>query len=213
QIDPEGANGHMWLARTEGGRVTVMRTEDVQRSVRIAYQAAERAVQLDAQNPYSHYAVSAACNAGREFDRSVRASRQAIALNQSFALGHLGLGMALLHSGDPTNAVVSLERGLRLSPYEPQYMLWLFSLAFARSLTGEPEKGLVAARRALDLRPGWASGLFVLAANCMSCGLESEARDVWAKIQAAPDQSMDIVGLLRRTQPGWVEQIESAFGE
>jgi adenylate cyclase len=211
QIDPNGANGHIWLARTEGGRVTIMRSEDRQRSIRIAYGAAERAMQLDAQNPYSHYAVSAACNAGREFDRSIRASRQAIALNPSFALGHLGLGIALLHSGDPTNAAVAIERGLRLSPYEPQYMLWLFSLALARCLTGEPEKGLVAARRALDLRPGWASGLFALAANCMACGLEKEARDVWAKLQSAPDQSVDIVGLLRRTQPGWVEQIESDF--
>ncbi len=208
-IDPDGANGYIWLARTEGGRVMIMGTDDVQRSLGIALRSADRAVQLDPQNPYSHYAVSAACNAGCDFERSIRAARQAVALNPSFALGHLGLGIALFHAGSPSEAIAELERGLRLSPFDPQYMTWLFNLALAYRLSGQPEKGLLAARRVLDLRPNWASGYFALAANAMASGREMEARDAWTSMKSAFDQTADVVGFMRRTQPGWVHQIES----
>jgi adenylate cyclase len=211
EADRNSANGHIWLARTEGGRVAFLGTDDVENSLRIAYRAADRAVQLDPQNPYSHYAVSAACNAGCDFDRSVRAAKQAISLNPSFALGHLILGVATLHTGHPREAAQALERGLRLSPYDPQFITWLFNLAVAYRFVGEPEKGLAAARRALDLRPGWAAGLFALATNARACGLDTEARKAWSNISSAPDQTADTVRLLRRSQPDWVGLIEREF--
>ncbi len=213
RTDPNSASGHIWLARTEGGRVAFLGTDDVEKSLSVAYRAADRAVQLDPQNPYSHYAVSAACNAGCEFDRSMRAARQAVSLNPSFALGHLILGVAILHSGRPGDAVASLERGLTLSPYDPQYMTWLFNLSVACRFAGAPERGLEASRRALDLRPGWASGLFALGANAQACGRRDEAVETWRRFLSPEDRTADLVGLLRRSQPGWVAQIEREFDE
>ncbi|MEJ1935893.1 tetratricopeptide repeat protein, partial [Nostoc sp. NIES-2111] len=197
RTDPNSASGHIWLARTEGGRVAFLGTDDLERSLGIAYQAADRAVQLDPQNPYSHYAVCAACNAGCEFDRSVRAARQAVTLNPSFALGHLMLGVAVLHSGRPAEAVAEFERGLALSPYDPQFMTWLFNLAVAYRFAGAPERGLEASRKALDLRPGWASGLFALAANAKACGRNDEAAEAWRRYNSPQDRTADLVGLLR----------------
>ena len=211
RTDPNSVSGHIWLARTEGGRVAFLGTENVEVSLGVAYRAADRAVQLDPQNPYSHYAVCAACNAGCDFDRSMRAARQAVSLNPSFALGHLILGVAILHAGRPRDAVAEFERGLALSPYDPQYMTWLFNLAIAYRFAGAPERGLEASRRALDLRPGWASGLFVLAANAQACGRRDEAAEAWRRFKSPEDRTADLVGLLRRSQALWVEQIEREF--
>ena len=90
-------------------------------------------------------------NSNRRSERRARPSKSV----QALRLGHLGLGMALLFSGRASEAIAPLERGLRLSPYDPQNFVWFNMLALARLFTGRAEDGLEAAIRALQVRPNW----------------------------------------------------------
>ena len=78
--------------------------------------SALRAIQLDERNPYAHYALAIVSNYSEQLDQAIRAARKAVDISPSFALGHLGLGLALLFSGRAADAVAPLEHGLRLSP-------------------------------------------------------------------------------------------------
>jgi adenylate cyclase len=210
-VEPNEASGYIWLARTESSRLTFLGTPDRDESLRVALQAAQKAVQIDPQNPYSHYAVAVAYLGGSEFENSVRAAQQAVRLNPSFALANCQLGASTLHCDGPQDAVDLLERGLRLSPFDPQNFVWLFFLACAYCLSQQPEKGLVAARRALDLRPNWASGLKILAANALAAGQERQALAAWQQAAVAADQTGDLIGMMKRSHPGWVADVERKF--
>jgi len=51
---------------------------------------------------------------------AVRAAEKAVELSPSFALAQVGLGMGLLYSGKPEEALEPMARGLRLNPFDPQ---------------------------------------------------------------------------------------------
>ena len=57
--------------------------------------AALRAVQLDERNPYSHYAVAITHLLAGQFEPAIRAAQRTLALNPTYALGHLVLGAAI----------------------------------------------------------------------------------------------------------------------
>ena len=59
-------------------------------------QAALKAIYLDERNPYSHYAFAIVSIFSGQLEQAIRAARKAIEISPSFALGHLGLEMALL---------------------------------------------------------------------------------------------------------------------
>jgi hypothetical protein len=52
--------------------------------------------------------------------------------------------MAQLFRGSATKAVAPLERGLSLSPYDPQNFAWYNLLALAHVFAGAPEQALAA---------------------------------------------------------------------
>jgi adenylate cyclase len=211
EVDPNASGGYIWLARTEGGRCSFGWTRDRAESLRVAHSAADRAVQIDAHNPYSHYAVAAACNGSADFAMAARAARHATVLNPTFALGHLILGAAVLHSGNASEAVDHLERGLRLSPYDPQHFTWLFHLSWAYQLSNRLDQGLITAQHALALRPGWASGFKAVAAAALALGDLQQAVDAWQQAAVASDTGADLMSLLKRSHPSVVERLEQAF--
>jgi adenylate cyclase len=201
EIEPDAAPGHIWLARTEGGRCSFGWATDRNESLRVAHRAANRAVQIDPHNPYSHYAVAAACNAAFDFESASRAAHRAVSLNSSFAFGHLILGVATFHCGRSDEAVSHLEHGLRLSPYDPQHFTWLFNLAWAYCFLGQPEKGLKVARRAVALPPEWESGLKTVAGNALKAGNIKEATTALLEADSASDRGANLMSLLKMSQP------------
>jgi hypothetical protein len=60
-------------------------------------------------------------------------------------------------------AISALERGLELSPHDPQNFIWLNLLALARALSGDASAGLDAAEQVVKVRPDWRPGFETLA--------------------------------------------------
>jgi adenylate cyclase len=120
EVEPTSADGYLWLARTEAGLAAYGWSVEPETTLRDGMAAGLRAVQLDEKYPYCHYAVAMTHTVAGQYESALQASRRAVTLSPSFALGYLVLGAAQLYAGRPKEAIEPLEHELRLSPYDPQ---------------------------------------------------------------------------------------------
>lgn len=208
--EPNSADGYIWLARVEAGLAAYGWGADPEASLQRGMEAGLKAVQLDEKNPYSHYAVAVTHVFGGECDTAIQAARRALSLSPSFALGHLILGAAYLHTGRSQDAIEPLEHGLRLSPFDPQNFTWLFLLSVAYAFSGNPDVALGTARRALSLRPHWIPALKVVVLCCTLLGDVPQARSAASQIRSFDAKEGDLARLLPLSNPNWIDEIEQA---
>jgi TolB-like protein len=210
KLDPDLPEAHIWVARVNAGIVPYGWSDSPAADQQEGMQAALRAIHLDERNPYAHYALAIVSNYSNQLDQAIKAARKAIALSPSFALGHLGLGMALLFSGRALEATAPLEQGLRLSPYDPQNFVWLNILALARLFAGQREGALDAAVRAQQVRPNWWTTLEVLTCCYAALNRWDEARYCVRQSEAVTRQSGDVLSPMKLNNPHWQQQMETA---
>ena len=211
KLDSELPEAHIWLARVSAGVVPYGWADNPAVELQEGMQAGLKAVYLDERNPYSHYAYAIVSVFAEELEQAIRSARKAIEIGPSFALGHLVLGMALLFSGRAAEAVVPLERGLRLSPYDPQNFVWFNLLALARLFNGREEAALEAAIRALQVRPNWWTTLEVLTCCYVKLDRWDEARNSARKMQEVERQPGDVLAVLKAKNASWKKQIGDAL--
>ncbi len=84
-----------------------------------ALHAARRAVELDNEDAWSHWALGAIYRVDRDLVAAISEFSQAIQLNPSFAEAHAWLGESLSCSGRAEEAVPCIEQAIRLSPRDP----------------------------------------------------------------------------------------------
>jgi tetratricopeptide (TPR) repeat protein len=84
-----------------------------------ALQAARRAVELDGEDAWSHWALGLVYYVDPDPEAAIPEFRHAIQLNPSFADAHSLLGSSLLNAGRAKEAIPLLEQAIRLSPREP----------------------------------------------------------------------------------------------
>ena len=209
EIEPNSADGYIWLARVEAGFAAYGWSDDPDTNLRDGTAAGLKAVQLDERNPYSHYAVAITHTFAGAFEIAIQAAQRAVALSPSFALGYLVLGAAHLYEGQPEKAIEPLEHGLRLSPYDPQNFSWLLLLAMAYHFAGESQQALSTARRTLSLRPHWHAALKLVVLCCRALGNLQQARSAASELQAS-DPGGDLIQSVARFNPAWAEEIDTA---
>jgi adenylate cyclase len=211
EVEPTSADGYIWLARVEAGLAAYGWTADPERTLRDGIMAALRAAQLDERNPYSHYAVAITHMTAGLFEPAITAARRALALSPSFALGHLVLGAAYLHSGRPKDAIEPLEHGLRLSPFDPQNFSWFFFLSATYYFAGDLRKGLEDAKRALTLRPHWSPALVMVTLCSLALGDTRQARSARSELEGCDAAGGDLVRLLTKYNSVWAERINEGL--
>jgi adenylate cyclase len=206
---PDSVDAHIWLARVDGGVVAYGWTDDPQATSAEGKAAALRAVQLDEKNPYSHYAVAITHSFGGEVKRARKAGEQAIALSPSFALGHLVLGITMLLSGQPHEAIREFERGLRLNPFDPHSFTWHLVLGLAYYVSDQPREGSEEARKSLDIRPYWSPALKLAAVCEAALGNGEAAQQFVAELREKGDASGDILASVAKHRPEWIARLEA----
>ncbi len=213
RLDPALAEAHIWLARVTGGLLAYGWSEDAVADGAEGLAAALTAVRLDEQNAYAHYGLAIVSIYGGDLEQARRAAERAIEANASFALGHLVLGMALLFSGEAGAAVAPLERGLKLSPHDPQNFIWLNLLALARVFSGDAAAGLYAAGQVVKVRPDWRPGFETLAYCQALLGRRDEGRRSAMHLNALNQGPGDALAPLRSHNPAWTSQIADTLRE
>jgi pentatricopeptide repeat protein len=166
-------------------------------------EAASRAIYLDGKDPYAHYAFAIVSAYGRAPRQGVLAAEKAVALNPSFALGHLVLGMSRLFDGRAIEAVSPLEHGLSLNPSDPQNFAWLNLLALAQLFAGDANKAIASANEALKVRPDWRSTYATLVACHAAGGNFDDAKRAVFRMDELKRPEGDALAPVTELHPHW----------
>jgi TolB-like protein len=210
-VDPTFIDAHIWRARVCGGLIAYRWTDDPVADAAEGIAAALTAIRLDEQNPYAHYGLAIVSIYAGNPAQGIRAAERAVEVNASFALGHLVLGMGRLCQGDANGAVGPLERGLELSPHDPQNFVWLNFLALARVFSDRAALALDAAQRVLKIRPDWRPGFETLVFCQATMGDWAEAHRSALHMQTLRDHPGDALGPFRSGNPTWASAMAEAL--
>jgi TolB-like protein len=213
RLDPLFVEAYIWVARVTGGLLAYGWSDDPVADGNEGLAAALTAIRLDVQNPYAHYSLAIVSNYVGNFEQARRAAEGAVEASASFALGHLVHGMALLFSGAAEAAIKPFERGLELSPHDPQNFIWLNLLALARTFSGDAVGGLDASQQVVKVRPDWRPGFETLAYCQALTGRREEARSSALHLRGLHDAPGDALGPIRAKNPAWMGRIAEMIRE
>ena len=206
-LDPMLPEAQVWRARVNAGLIAYGWSSDPEADRQEGLEAGLRAIYLDGQNPYSHYALAIVSAYAGRAAQAMLAAERAIELSPSFALGHLVLGLARLFGGDAVGAVAPLAHGLELNPHDPQNPAWLNLLALAQFFAGDVDAARDTAQRGVKVRPDWRPTLLTLACCHAAMDEWDEARRFAALADDLPDLAGDTLDPLRRLNPAWDTRI------
>ncbi len=186
-------------------------TDDPKGCIEKAVTHAERAVLLDDQDPFAHYALGRAAAFSRQPEKSEQNLKRAIALNPSYAHAYHGLAQAYtMANGDGEAALELINNAIRLSPNDP--LLWAFEnikSAVLANLLEQDEEALEWAKKAAS-HPN--SGFYAfagLAAISALLGKQEEAEAALAKgLEWNPNFSQEH---MEQTYPGAVMRFKKGL--
>ncbi|WP_027062167.1 adenylate/guanylate cyclase domain-containing protein [Mesorhizobium loti] len=129
ELDPNFATAHAFLALTHGIDYLNRWGASPPESMAQAEEAATRAVMLDDNDPWAHWALAIAKLYTRRHDEAVDEVERALVLNPNFAEAHVSRGQTLYYLGRPEEALESFARAQTLNPYSPDVLLHFQALA------------------------------------------------------------------------------------
>jgi adenylate cyclase len=153
EIDPTFAQGHVGLSRILAVRIVFGWSEDVDADCAASHAAARRAVELDEQDPYAHYALVWPSLLRGELENAVACAQKAIDLTPNFALAYFALGAARVFLGRFDQVADPFQRAMRLSPHEPLTFYFCYYFALAQYHLGHYEEAVKIARKGIGTRP------------------------------------------------------------
>jgi TolB-like protein/Flp pilus assembly protein TadD len=204
---PSFGQAQFWLARVNAGIVAYGWSATPEADLREGTACAIRAIRADEKNPYAHYALAITSVYMGNCETAIRAAQRALELAPGFALGHLVLGMARLHSGDAAGAVAPLARGLHLNPFDPQNFVWYNTLAYAHLFSGDAATALRYAARAQEVRPDWSPAVVAEVCCLAELGNMAAARESLRHLSGMSNDVGDTLAPLKQRNPQWAEAI------
>jgi len=125
-----------------------------------------------------------------QHDRAIAAAEKCISIAPNVAEGHGALGLVLVYSGKPREAIVSLQKVMRLDPHYRDIHLHLLALAHVQ--LEEYEQAVAALKRRLVRKPESDISRVLLAAVHGHMGNVEEGRAEWAEaLRINPDYSLE----------------------
>jgi TolB-like protein len=206
RLDPQLPEAHIWRARVSNGLISYGWSDDPSADLQEALQAALRAIYLDEKNPYAHYALAMA-SIFSSAEQAILPAEKVVELSPGFALGHFAVGMARLSSGRASDAIGPFQRGLKLSPHDPQNLAWFNLLATAQLIAGDTEGALLTTTRAQAVRPDWPPTLETMACCYAASAKWEDARRCVREMARLKGPSSFSLAALRERIPQWRDQM------
>ena len=190
ELDPQFSLGFSHLSRNHVVAYVNRWGESAGQVLELAVELGQRAVALDEANPHAYFAVAAAAVWMKQHEPAAVAAEKCLTISPSFAEGHAVLGLILVYSGKPREAIVSLNRAMRLDhPYRNTY---LHQLALAHVQLEEYEPAVAVLKRRLVRKPESDISRVLLAATYGHMGKIEESRAEWAEaLRINPDYSLE----------------------
>jgi len=187
-IDPDFAVAYASGANIFGQKKGFGWIEDAEKERAESRQLADRAIQLDKDDPLvlAHTAQVYSYVLEEPETGSSLAAR-AIALDPNLALARLWAGWAEVYLGHHDAAIEQFSEAVRLSPVDPHLFVPQTGVAFAYFFVGRLEESLAWATRALQRQPNFPGAKRILMSSLAITGRISEAqRACNAVLQADP---------------------------
>ena len=209
--DPDYADAYSGLAIFHLFDYQNRWSDDPDKSLVIASSLAEKAVAMDAKDPFAHCAVALATAFHRNLDKARAEADAALALNPNFAIAHNARCFLSIYTGDPLGAIPFAERAIRLDPAYAQQYLHFLGLAYLCSRKYETAVAIFKQR--VLLVPETDLSRSFLASALGHLDELDEARRVWAELKAInPKYSFDgHIGRLPFQRPEDVEHIRAGL--
>lgn len=190
ELDPNFASAYAFLGLTHGIDYLNRWGASPPESMAQAEAAATRAVALDDQDPWAHWALAIAKLYTRQHDEAIDEVERALVLNPNFAEAHVCRGETLYYSGRPEEALESFARGKTLNPYFPDVLLHFQALALFQLGRFDEAVDLLLQRLARNAVTDVSRAL--LAASYGHLGRLEEARATWQEVlRVNPDFSLE----------------------
>ena len=161
-----------------------------------ASELANRALELDYQDPWAHLALGYLAFTDRQTGASVREYMRALDLNPNFAIAHGYLGWALAFDGQSEEAIRYFQQALRMSPHDPLKAFFYSGTGVAHYYAYRYDEAIEWIEKAILERPGFTAAHRILCASFAQAGRTKQVRVAMAK--------------LREVQPNvsiaWIEQ-------
>jgi adenylate cyclase len=143
-------------------------------SMQTALGFAERALQLDAENPDALALRGTIALFNKDAERAIALCKKAVALSPSHASNVALAAMAMIFGGEPKNGLPLMKRAIRLSPIYPQWYLLL--VGAVHHINGEQQKAVEIFRECLANESETTLHRIWLASALIATGQDEEAK-------------------------------------
>ena len=189
RLNPQFSAAYVYLSYTYGDEVRWSWSGDPGQSLRLEYEAAQKALALDPDLPDAVAAMAYHRLMQRQHDEAVPLAEKAVALGPSNAEIHHVAAMVFNYAGLPDQGMSVAKQAVRISPMA--YSNALTELGHAHCLFGQYDRAIAVLNRVLATTPYWRSARAMLVFALTESGRADEARSQVNEIlRAAPRFSL-----------------------
>jgi adenylate cyclase len=200
RIDKDNVRALVILALRRLGLVYNWRSVDPQADRLAADELISRALAIDSNNYFAHYARSLFLAPQRP-DEAIAEAERALALNPSFLPAYISLWIANWTAGRTEKADQYPDEALRLSPHDSLAYIYLGEKGDGLFNQSRYEAATEFFKRAITVYPETATSYFRLAASLALSGHDAEAREALRRYLALPLDIPKTIAQFKARQP------------
>jgi TolB-like protein/Tfp pilus assembly protein PilF len=187
QLDPSSASAHAHAAWCHFYDYMACWTAGRDRALCKAYEAAQRAVELDETDSFAHTILGIIHLFRREYEQSRVEILEGIQRNPNDFLARRYYGMFLAATGNPEAGIEQVDLGKRLNPFDTRWVPWDRGICcFTARRYDEAIAALRHARNPINEVRGW------LAASYAQAGRREEARSTLEEFLRVAETDMAV---------------------
>jgi len=175
---------------------------------------AARAVALDPQDAWCHFAIGFVRRLQHRFADAINDLEAAIEIDPNLHLAHAQLAWLKVLSGRGEDALPQFSKAIHLSPRDPRMFFGYFGIGWVRFLLGDDDGAIEMVRKAIALNPNYSPAYLCLtAAHGMQGRMEAARAALAAYLQTGTPTST--IALVRArplsTHPNYLVQRERIY--
>jgi adenylate cyclase len=172
-LDPKFASAYAFLGWVHFFDARFGWTESRGKSINMAFEFAQKALEMDDTLDYARALLSAVYLVKRDHEKAITEAELALDLNPNGALVHNTMAGVLGCSGRWEESIIYGKKSIRLNPFPPPNSFhWLGRAYF---MTEQYDEAIQTFKKAIDASPNYLPAHAFLAASYSSLGREAEA--------------------------------------
>jgi len=173
-LDPNYAFPYATLANAHMLDVWFKFSASSKESMKLAVQAAQKALALDDSDPRVYHALTNLYIMQRQYEKAIASAERSLELSPSGAKAYQSMATALQWADRHSEAIPFIEQALRLDPYPPSVLFRKLGRAYRK--IGRYEEAITAYKKVLQKNPDDIFTHLGMAVSYVKLGREEEAR-------------------------------------